>query len=163
MNHCRRVHTRGAFTIPELLIVFSILVILSTSAVYVFQNARKKGRDARRVADVTALMSAMHQAEQEGASLAGPCAGTGGPYALNRCSFSPALGTAAFDFTRLEDPSKITTLCTSASTAACAYSIQGASAGVAATPGAYRVYFFIESSGGSLSPGLRTATADGVN
>ena len=44
--------TSSAFTLLELLIVFFIIALLSTLAYVSLENARAKGRDTRRLADI---------------------------------------------------------------------------------------------------------------
>jgi len=48
-----------AFTLIELLVVIAIIGILATIAVIALQNARAKARDARRVADVKQMQTAL--------------------------------------------------------------------------------------------------------
>ncbi len=54
-----RIAKRGGFTLIELLVVIAIIAILATIAVFSLQNARAKGRDARRVADVKQMQTAL--------------------------------------------------------------------------------------------------------
>jgi prepilin-type N-terminal cleavage/methylation domain-containing protein len=153
---------RRAFTLIEVLVAISIVAILATIASYAFGTARRKGSDARRISDINTVMKAMNDAEREGLSLAGPCTGTGGPYRIDRCAFNPPPTEFAFDFTRMLDPSKLTTACTAASTGVCQYSIRGVATGVAATPSAYRIYFFTQAGTEALSAGVHMATPQGI-
>ncbi|MEI7451701.1 MAG: FISUMP domain-containing protein [Candidatus Falkowbacteria bacterium] len=50
---------KKAFTLIELLVVIAIIGILATIAVIALQNARAKARDARRVADVKQMQTAL--------------------------------------------------------------------------------------------------------
>ena len=152
----------------EILAVVMVIGILAAIGVISFANARKKGRDARRIADIQSVMKIMQQAESEGSSFsngAGTCAASGGPYLLSNCAFSPALSESAITNAELKDPSPsaAATACTAASTSVCNYSIAGTSAGVAPTVSDYIVYFYIEGIGGPMSQGIHFATSAGTN
>ncbi|MDD3711848.1 MAG: prepilin-type N-terminal cleavage/methylation domain-containing protein, partial [Patescibacteria group bacterium] len=50
---------KPAFTLIELLVVIAIIGILATLAVVALQNARKSARDAKRIADVKQIQTAL--------------------------------------------------------------------------------------------------------
>ncbi|MBU2612946.1 type II secretion system GspH family protein [Patescibacteria group bacterium] len=57
---------RKGFTLIELLVVIAIIGLIATLAVASFGSARQKANDAKRVADVRAIISALAAAAQDG-------------------------------------------------------------------------------------------------
>lgn len=61
MIYCSYMHpqTRRGFTLIELLAVIAIIGVIAAAALISMSTARARGRDARRVADVRAVMTAL--------------------------------------------------------------------------------------------------------
>ncbi|MFH1822681.1 MAG: type II secretion system protein [Patescibacteria group bacterium] len=58
-KHAKRKVAKSGFTLIELMIVISIIGLITSIAVYAYNNARIKARDSKRVADITQIQKAL--------------------------------------------------------------------------------------------------------
>ena len=163
---------KKGFTLIELLVVIAIIGLLSTLAVIALNNARQKSRDAKRVADVKQLQTALEMYYNQYNSYP-PC-GTYGTendgavvavYEMNDTDYAECAKNLKAEFfggiESLHDPKDNTDdPCNGAEhgdgTDFCNYSYQGYSNG-------YAIYFVLEDTTGSeLLGGLRTASESGI-
>lgn len=161
--------TQKGFTLVELLVVVSIIGLLSTLAVVALGSARVQARDAKRVADVKQMQTALelyfsdnngYPGSDGGGS--GLTLGSGNFTALTRengFENTPSPGTETVymgnvpanpspggaDYVYLGLDSDRTTECTSG---ACA---------------AYSITFTLESDSTGIAAGAHTATPEGIN
>ncbi len=52
-------NNKSGFTLVELLVVIAIIAILATLAIVALQQARKSARDAKRIADIRQMQTAL--------------------------------------------------------------------------------------------------------
>ena len=153
-------NNQKGFTLIELLVVIAIIGLLSTLAVVSLNNARTKSRDARRVADVKQVQTALelyftdvslyptNTVSGTAESIEGNCISTGGG-ALAACS-----GAVTYMGQIPTNPGPNGSAYTYLATDVGGTSVVGSS---------YTLTYTLEQATGGIPLGLRTATPNGIN
>lgn len=164
------------FTLVELLVVISIIGLLSTLAVVALQGARVKSRDAKRVADIKQVQTALElYASEKGVyptlpplPLVPPPAVFAAPWeigtdltALRLGGWNSAvLNEKTFMGLTPKDPDSTDTSvpCEAGGARGCNYVYA-----IGAQPSQYSIIFFLEEKTGNLAPGLHCASEAGIS
>ena len=159
-----KIHRKG-FTLIELLVVIAIIGLLSTLAVVALNTARAKSRDAKRVADVKQIQTALelYSGDQSGYPADG-AAGAGGLIlggattsdCFDEDGISAACDAGGVTYMGLVPPDPGTTDYTF-------FSLDSAGADCDTGPCAsYKITFTLESGTGGLAAGVMEATPAGI-
>lgn len=158
---------KKGFTLIELLVVVSIIGLLSTLAVVALGSARVKARDAKRVADVRQISTALELYYSDVGSYpntyATPSSGLPlGIDGVSRCLSSGSAFAATCTGTTFmgavpADPSATGTpgTCSTSPTAISHYCYFAPSGGQS-----YEIHFYLEGTIAGLDPGARRAVSD---
>jgi len=140
------------FTLIELLVVIAIIAILSTVVMAGLNSARMKGRDAKRLADIKQVQSALELCYDTAGSY--PAVATAGLLStvLSAVSLPDACGTG-IPFTNFMNPLPVNPIPALAAQTTYTY------AGDTTT---YSIVFGLEGQSGSLASGAHTATPTGI-
>ena len=152
---------KKGFTLIELLVVIAIIGLLSTLAVVALNTARSKSRDAKRVADIKQIQTALELYSGDESGYPAVAAGiTLGAAATSDCldggGFVGACATAP-TYMGLVPADPSTTAYTYTS-----YASDGATACTSGACAAYSIAFTLESGTGGLAIGAHNATPAGI-
>ena len=149
------------FTLIELLVVIAIIGLLSTLAVVALNSARLKARDAKRIADVKQIQTALELYFNDSDSY--PPAAGGIPYVLG--VDVTCLGSGGFQAAGCSAPIYMGLVPSNPTPNGTAYTYNALLAGSSCSGincPSYNIEFKLEGKTGGLASGLHTASQDGI-
>ncbi|MCK5061122.1 type II secretion system protein [Candidatus Parcubacteria bacterium] len=159
-------NNKKGFTLIELLVVIAIIGLLSTLAVVALNNARQKSRDAKRVADIKQVQTALElffndqQGYPNSAAAALPlgvssqsCLGAGGFGAAGACT-NPVYMAQVPSY-----PEPFTDNTCTAATSGYTYTTLNPATGL---PSTYRISYCLGADTGGVDVGVNIACEGGI-
>ncbi len=150
------------FTLIELLVVIAIFALIANITMISLNKAKREARDAKRLANINQLRSALHLYSTSKLSYPagnGIALGTDGHLVLDNSGWSDgsAPQSPVFMYSVPRDPKMKTQSsshpCTSSSSSVCDYSYT-------LNGNDYIIYFYLEGQVNSYGPGIHYATKD---
>ncbi len=142
---------KPGFTLIELLVVIAIIGLLSTLSIVALNQARARSRDARRLADVKQIQTALEMYYND----------LGGYPASITAGGSIATGSVVYMDIVPKPPLPADGTCTGSGYVSTAYSY-AAQAYNGVTNGSYTLVYCLGSDTGGLTKGVKIATPSGI-
>jgi len=165
-----KILNKKGFTLIELLVVIAIIGLLSTLAVVALNNARLKARDAKRIADIKQIQTALELYYTEissypigttlrlGTGIEADCGNATCDTISSANGIKDVVAGTTYMGLVPKDPSTDATSakCAAGSGAVCDYAY------TRTDTSKYDLFFYLEGATGGLPAGLHTANQDGI-